>query len=130
MKRKEMENLVKIKKIERKMKVARSDKNYIKVLYYKFILFLITLFDDISRVIDGFNYKAEYEKQNIQLDIQKKKISDMQKEKEEWERQKRALVDLAHERYLENEEVKKQLQAEKTTNKNLRKIIKEIKGKN
>lgn len=129
MKRKEMEKVIRVEELKRKIRMARHNKKYIRFLYYKFILFIINLFDDINKVINGFNYKGEYEKQNKQLDTQKKRIDDLEKQKVELEEQRDNLSDLAHERYLEIEELKKQLAAEKQTVKNLRKRIREIKKK-
>ena len=129
MKRKEMEKLIKLETLERKMKIARHGRKYIKFLYYKFILFVINLFDDINKVINGFNYKGEYEKQNKQLDTQKKRIDDLEKEIKELEKQGYDLADLAHERYLEIEELKKKLKSKNTIIRNLNKRFREIKGK-
>ena len=129
MKRKEMEKVIRVEELKRKIRMARYNKKYIRFLYYKFILFIINLFDDINKVINGFNYKGEYEKQNKQLDTQKKRIDDLEKQKVELEEQRDNLADLAHERYLEIEDLKKQLQVEKQTVKNLRKRIREIKKK-
>lgn len=129
MKRKEMEKVIRVEELKRKIRMARHNKKYIRFLYYKFILFIINLFDDINKVINGFNYKGEYEKQNKQLDTQKKRIDDLEKQKGELEEQRDNLSDLAHERYLEIEDLNKQLQAEKQTVKNLRKRIREIKKK-
>ena len=124
-----MEKVIRVEELKRKIRMARHNKKYIRFLYYKFILFIINLFDDINKVINGFNYKGEYEKQNKQLDTQKKRIDDLEKQKVELEEQRDNLSDLAHERYLEIEELKKQLAAEKQTVKNLRKRIREIKKK-
>lgn len=129
MKRKEMEKVIRVEELKRKMRLARCNKKYIRFLYYKFILFVINLFDNANKVINGFNYKGEWEKQNKLLDIQKKRIDDLEKEKKLQEEIANECADLAHERYLVIEELKKKLTAEKQTTKNLKKRIREIKKK-
>lgn len=124
-----MEKVIRVEELKRKMRLARCNKKYIRFLYYKFILFVINLFDNANKVINGFNYKGEWEKQNKLLDIQKKRIDDLEKEKKLQEEIANECADLAHERYLVIEELKKKLTAEKQTTKNLKKRIREIKKK-
>ena len=124
-----MEKIVRLETLERRLKIARHNRKYIKLLYYKFILFVLNLFEDINRVINGFNYKGEWEKQNKQLDTQKKRIDDLEKEKKELEERMYALANLAHERYLEIEELTKKLKSKNTIIRNLNKRFKEVKGK-
>lgn len=122
MKRKEMEKVIRVEELKRKMRLARHNKKYIRFLYYKFILFLINLFDDINRVINGFNYKGEYEKQNVQLDNQKKRINDLEKQVDD-------LADMLTSREEDIAKLESEIASRDTTIRNLKKRIREIKKK-
>ena len=122
MKRKEMEQLYKVEELKRKMRMARYNKRYIKFLYYKFILFIINLFDGVNKVINGFNYKGEWEKQNVQLDNQKKRIGDLEK-------QVNTLSDAITNKDEDIAKLESELASRDRTIKNLKKRIREIKNK-
>lgn len=124
-----MEKVIRVEELKRKIRLARCNKKYIRFLYYKFILFVINLFDNANKVINGFNYKGEWEKQNKLLDIQKKRIDDLEKEKKLLDEIASECADLAHERYLEIEELKKKLKSKNAIIRNLNKGVKEVKSK-
>lgn len=122
MKRKEMEKVIRVEDYERKMRLARADKKYIKTLYYKFILFFITLFDDINKIKNSIDYKGEWEKQNIELDRKKKRITELEKAHDD-------LYEVIDKKEAEKRELQEALDAQKKIVKNLRKRIREIKKK-
>ena len=74
-----MEKIVKTEQLQRKLRHARCNKKHIKVIYYNIVLFILDLIDDINKIFTGFNYKGEWEVQNIQLDNQKKRITELEK---------------------------------------------------
>lgn len=81
MKRKDIQRRI---NAERKLSMSKLNNNYIKVIYYTCLLFLIDTFDKLKKIewknLLHKSYKAEWEQQNILLDGQKKRITDLEKE--------------------------------------------------
>lgn len=90
MKRKDIQRRI---NAERKLSMAKLNNNYIKVIYYTCLLFLIDTFDKLKKIewknLLPKSYKAEWEQQNILLDGQKKRIADLEKKIKKLEGEKK-----------------------------------------